>query len=99
MSIDVGNLSCEVTQADLNRTFAEYATVKRVRLPKARETGRFRGFDFVGMSSEEEESAAVVALDGAEWLGRNLKVNKAKLRENRGSFGGRENCRQGDRRY
>ena len=27
-------------------------------------------------------------LDGAEWMGRDLKVNKAKPREERGSFGG-----------
>jgi RNA recognition motif-containing protein len=92
MSIYVGNLSYEVTQEDLNSTFAEYGTVKRVQLPTDRETGRVRGFAFVEMGSDAEEEKAITELDGAEWMGRNLKVNKAKPREdNRGggnSFGG-----------
>ncbi|MEH2117719.1 RNA recognition motif domain-containing protein [Nostoc sp.] len=89
MSIYVGNLSYEVTQDALSAVFAEYGSVKRVQLPTDRETGRLRGFAFVEMSSEDEETKAIEALDGAEWLGRDLKVNKAKPREDRGgSFGG-----------
>jgi RNA recognition motif-containing protein len=91
MSIYVGNLSYDVTEADLNTVFAEYGTVKRVQLPTDRETGRMRGFGFVEMNAEAEEDAAIEALDGAEWMGRDLKVNKAKPREDRGgggSFGG-----------
>lgn len=89
MSIYVGNLSYEVTQEDLNAAFAEYGSVKRVQLPTDRETGRMRGFAFVEMDTDAEESAAIDALDGAEWMGRNLKVNKAKPKEDRGgSFGG-----------
>ncbi len=88
MSIYVGNLSYEVTQEDLTEVFAEYGSVKRVQLPTDRETGRMRGFGFVEMGSDEEEAAAIEALDGAEWMGRDLKVNKAKPKEDRGSFGG-----------
>lgn len=88
MSIYVGNLSYEVTQEDLNNVFTEYGTVKRVHLPTDRETGKMRGFGFVEMSAEEEETAAIEALDGAEWMGRELKVNKARERENRGPRGG-----------
>ncbi|MEH2244433.1 RNA recognition motif domain-containing protein [Nostoc sp.] len=89
MSIYVGNLSYEVTQDALSAVFAEYGSVKRVQLPTDRETGRLRGFAFVEMGSEDEETKAIEALDGAEWLGRDLKVNKAKPREDRGgSFGG-----------
>ncbi|MBW4647494.1 MAG: RNA-binding protein [Kastovskya adunca ATA6-11-RM4] len=88
MSIYVGNLSYEVTQEDLNAVFAEYGSVKRVQLPTDRETGRLRGFGFVEMGSEAEETAAIEALDGAEWMGRDLKVNKAKPREDRGGGGG-----------
>ncbi|MGB3205078.1 MAG: RNA-binding protein [Crinalium sp.] len=89
MSIYVGNLSYEVTEDDLNSVFAEYGTVKRVNLPSDRETGRPRGFAFVEMQTEDEETAAIEALDGAEWMGRDLKVNKAKPREdNRGGGGG-----------
>lgn len=101
MSIYVGNLSYDVTQDALSAVFAEYGTVKRVQLPTDRETGRLRGFAFVEMNSEAEESAAIDALDGAEWMGRDLKVNKAKPKEDRGgSFGGnRGGGGGGSRRY
>jgi RNA recognition motif-containing protein len=88
MSIYVGNLSYEVTSEDLTSVFAEYGTVKRVNLPTDRETGRPRGFGFVEMSTDAEEQAAIDALDGAEWMGRDLRVNKAKPREDRPSGGG-----------
>jgi RNA recognition motif-containing protein len=103
MSIYVGNLSYQVTQEDLTQVFAEYGTVSRVQLPTDRETGRLRGFAFVEMGTEAEETAAIEALDGAEWMGRDLKVNKAKPREPRSSSGGGgggwNNNRSRDRRY
>ncbi|HTL88461.1 MAG TPA: RNA-binding protein [Leptolyngbya sp.] len=88
MSIYVGNLSYEVTREDLTEVFAEYGSVKRVQLPVDRETGRMRGFGFVEMSSDAEEDAAIEALDGAQWMGRDLRVNKAKPREESRSGGG-----------
>lgn len=94
MSIYVGNLSYSVTQEDLQSVFAEYGTVKRVHLPTDRETGRFRGFAFVEMGTEAEEASAISELDGAEWMGRELKVNLARPRETRESSfrgGGRRN--------
>lgn len=93
MSIYVGNLSYDVTEENLNAVFAEYGTVRRVQIPTDRETGRVRGFGFVEMNSEDEEAAAIEALDGAEWMGRDLKVNKARPREQRKSFGGGGNRR------
>ncbi|MEM8863583.1 MAG: RNA-binding protein [Chloroflexota bacterium] len=80
MSIYVGNLSYDVTQDDLTQAFSEYGTVKNTHLPTDRETGRMRGFGFVEMATDAEEEAAIAALDGAEWMGRDLKVNKAKPR-------------------
>ena len=101
MSIYVGNLSYDVTENDLTGVFAEYGAVKRVQLPTDRETGRKRGFAFVEMGAEAEETAAIAALDGAEWMGRDLKVNKAKPREERApGGGGRGGNRDGfSRRY
>jgi RNA recognition motif-containing protein len=100
MSVYVGNLSYDATQDDLTQTFAEYGAVKNVQLPKDRETGHFRGFVFVEMGTDAEESAAIEALDGAEWMGRNLKVNKAKPREEKRSFGGSwDGSSRSDRRY
>ncbi|MGK7913401.1 MAG: RNA recognition motif domain-containing protein [Synechococcus sp.] len=80
MTIYVGNLSFRATEADVSDVFAEYGTVKQVKLPTDRETGRVRGFAFVEMSSDEEESKAIEELDGAEWLGREMRVNKARPR-------------------
>lgn len=88
MSIYVGNLSYDVTEEDLTQVFTEYGTITRVHMPTDRETGRMRGFAFVEMQSETEEDAAIEALDGAEWMNRELKVNKAKPRENKRSSGG-----------
>jgi RNA recognition motif-containing protein len=85
MSIYVGNLSYEVTQDHLKPVFEDYGKVTRVHFPTDRETGRARGFAFVEMSADAEEDAAITALDGAEWMGRVLKVNKAKPRENNDS--------------
>lgn len=94
MSIYIGNLSYEVKQEDLQEVFGDYGEVKRVHLPQDRQSGRPRGFAFVEMASEEDEDKAIEALDGAEWMNRNLKVNKARPREDNNSSGGRRNNRR-----
>lgn len=105
MTVYVGNLSYNATEDDLNEVFKEYGSVKRIQLPVDRETGRMRGFAFVEMSEEAEETAAIDDLDGAEWMGRTLKVNKARPRTERkpsGNRGGGFNKRDRDfssRRY
>jgi RNA recognition motif-containing protein len=81
MTIYIGNLSYKATEEDLKEVFAEYGPVKRVVLPTDRETGRLRGFAFVEMSDDAHEDTAISELDGAEWMGRQLKVNKAKPKE------------------
>lgn len=88
MTIYVGNLSYQATEEDLTAVFAEYGAVKRVVLPTDRETGRMRGFAFVEMTEDAQEDAAISELDGAEWMGRQLKVNKARPREDDGGRSG-----------
>ncbi len=87
MTIYIGNLSYQATEEDLKAVFAEYGTVKRVVLPTDRETGRMRGFAFVEMIDDAHEDAAISELDGAEWMGRQLKVNKARPPEENRSGG------------
>lgn len=101
MSIYVGNLSYEIEENDLREVFGEYGTVGRVSIPTDRESGRKRGFAFVEMSSASEETAAIEKLDGAEWMGRELKVNQARERQPRsnsgrggGGYGGRSDNRR-----
>ena len=88
MSIYVGNISYQVTEEDLTEVFSEYGKVTRVQVPMDRETGRQRGFAFVEMETEDEEVAAINALDGAEWMDRTIKVNKARPKENRNNRSG-----------
>ena len=88
MTIYVGNLSYRATEEDLTAVFAEYGAVKRVVLPTDRETGRMRGFAFVDMNEDAQEDAAITELDGAEWMGRQLRVNKAKPRDETNRRGG-----------
>jgi len=84
----VGNLSFNTSTQDLETMFAEAGTVTSANIIEDRETGRSRGFAFVEMSSAEEAQKAIASLDGKEIDGRNLKVNEAKPREDRGGSGG-----------
>ena len=88
MSIFVGNLSYEISQDDLVEVFQDYGKVQRVHIPVDKETGRKRGFAFVEMESKAQETTAIEALDGAEWMGRSIKVNQARDREERAPFNG-----------
>jgi RNA recognition motif-containing protein len=88
MSIFVGNLSYEISQEDLVDVFTDYGKVQRVHIPVDRDTGRKRGFAFVEMENKAQETAAIAALDGAEWMGRAIKVNQAREREERAPFNG-----------
>ena len=83
MTIYVGNLSYQAAKDDLSSVFSDYGTVKRVQLPTDQETGRVRGFAFVDMDDDAQEEAAIAALNEAEWMGRTLRVNKAKPRAER----------------
>ncbi len=88
MTIYVGNLSFQASEEDLWEVFGEYGKVTRITLPTDRETGKKRGFAFVEMEKDSEEDAIIAELDGAEWMGRELKVNKARPRESREGGGG-----------
>jgi RNA recognition motif-containing protein len=81
MTIYVGNLSFKATEADLRDVFGDYGAVKRVVVPTDRDTGRARGFAFVELEQSEHEDNAIGELDGAEWMGRELRLNKAKPKE------------------
>jgi RNA recognition motif-containing protein len=89
MTIFVGNLSFKASEEDLRLVFAEYGTVKQIKLPVDRETGRKRGFAFVELENEADEQKAIDELDGATWMGRDLRVNKALPRQT-GAGGSRD---------
>ena len=84
-SLFVGNLNFQTGEADLRALFAPYGEIQRVHMATDRETGRSRGFAFVELASDEGAAKAIAELDGKEVAGRNLKVNEARPRAERGA--------------
>ena len=85
----VGNLAYQTTEDDLKDLFSEYGTVTSCDLILDRFTSKSRGFAFVEMSSDEEAQKAIGETNGKSVDGRDLTVNEAKPREDRGGGGGR----------
>lgn len=83
MNIYVGNLPYTTTDADLSAAFGQYGEVASAAVIMDKMTGRSKGFGFVEMPAQAEAEAAIQALDGQDFNGRNLKVNEAKPREER----------------
>ena len=81
--IYVGNLPFSATEDEVRKAFEEHGEVQSIALITDRDTGRPRGFGFVEMESEAAD-AAITALDGRDLGGRNLRVNEARSREDRG---------------
>ncbi|MCK5269894.1 MAG: RNA-binding protein [Sedimentisphaerales bacterium] len=98
MNIYVGNLSFSTTEEGLRGLFEQSGPVDTVTIIQDRVTGRSRGFGFVEMPDDSNAQAAIAALDGNDFDGRNLKVNQAKEREDRGSRGGGGGYSGGGRR-
>ena len=92
MNIYVGNLSFDETESSLEAAFAAHGEVTSARIITDRETGRSRGFGFVEMSDQAQAQAAIAALNGTSVNGRELTVNEARPREDRGNGGGRSSA-------
>lgn len=88
MKLYVGNLSFQTTSEDLQQLFAQAGTVESATVVEDRDTGRSRGFGFVEMASKEEGEKAIEQFNGTDMNGRNLTVNEARPREDRGNRGG-----------
>ena len=91
MSIFVGNLPFRAEQEDVIELFSPFGEVANCSLPLERDTGRKRGFAFVEMADEAVEASAIESLQGAELMGRPLRINKAEPRGSaprRGGGGG-----------
>ena len=83
----VGNLTYNVNESDLEALFAPFGTVQSAQIIVDRDTNRSKGFGFVEMGTDAEAQAAIQALHGQDHGGRNLTVNEAKPREDRGGGG------------
>ena len=87
-NIFVGNMSFQTSEDDLRALFQPFGEIVRVNIPTDRDTGRARGFAFVEMSNASEASSAIAALNGRELGGRQLRVNEAQPKTERGGGGG-----------
>ena len=88
MKLYVGNLSFQTSSEDLQQLFSQAGTVESASVVEDRDTGRSRGFGFVEMATKEEGEKAIEQFNGTDLAGRNLTVNEARPREDRGGRGG-----------
>jgi RNA recognition motif-containing protein len=88
MKLYVGNLSFQTSSEDLQQLFAQAGAVESAAVVEDRDTGRSRGFGFVEMASKEDGEKAIQQFNGTDLKGRNLTVNEARPREDRGNRGG-----------
>lgn len=83
MNIYVGNLAYDVTEAEIQQTFAAFGTVTSASLIKDKFSGQSKGFGFVEMPDKTEAQAAIKNLNGKELKGRPIVVNEARPRSER----------------
>jgi len=95
MKLYVGNLSYEVTDADLRDAFSAHGQVSSAEVVKDRYSGQSKGFGFVEMPSQQEANAAMQALNGSDLKGRSINVNEARPRTGGGGGGGGGRDRRG----
>jgi RNA recognition motif-containing protein len=95
VKVYVGNLSYATTEDDLRTLFAQAGTVKSVALIKDRDTGRSKGFAFVEFETQVDAQKAISMFNGQQLGDREINVNLARPREERGGRGGRGGGRGG----
>ena len=88
MNIYVGNLSYNVTEENLRQAFEAFGQVTTATIIKDKYSGQPRGFGFVEMPDQVEAQTAIKNLNGKELLGRELNVNEAHARDDRGKSRG-----------
>ena len=83
MKLYVGNMPFSMDESQLRTSFGEFGEVDSANVITDRETGRPRGFAFVEMQDADARKA-MSELHEREVDGRQLKVNEARAREDRG---------------
>ena len=65
----------------LKDLFKAYGEVTKCTIPLEKDSGRKRGFGFVQMTRESSEKTAIDDLQDVEWMGREIRVNKAEQKD------------------
>lgn len=81
MNIYVGNLPWKATEDSLKEEFSTFGQVVSVKIITDKFTGKSKGFGFVEMANDAEAQNAISQMNGKDYMGRNLRVNEAKPRE------------------
>lgn len=80
MNIYAGNLSQQVTEADLREAFGAFGKVSFVNIVRSWRQKTSAGFGFLEMPEPREAEAAITALHGTELKGQPITVNEARPR-------------------
>ncbi|MCH1499400.1 MAG: RNA-binding protein [Akkermansiaceae bacterium] len=91
MKLYLGDLPFAASDDDIKEAFSAYGTIEDLFIPLDRETNRPRGFAFITLADDDLARKAIEEMDGADLMGRNLRVNEAEERrpqQNRGGGGG-----------
>jgi cold-inducible RNA-binding protein len=84
MKVYVGNLSKQISDAQLNEMAAPYGTLLSATVATERSSGESKGFGFIEFGSDQEARAAITGLDGRDVNGQALKVSEARPRKEHG---------------
>jgi RNA recognition motif-containing protein len=76
----IGNINYKASAEDVNQLFGQYGNVINVKLIE--KDGLKKGFGFVEFDSEESAKNAQNALNNQEFMGRNLRVDFARPKQN-----------------
>jgi cold-inducible RNA-binding protein len=79
-TIYVGNLNYSTTEESLRDFFTPFGEIDSVKMITDRDTGRFKGYAFVEMTTDDAAQSAILSLNGKELDGRPLRVNEARRR-------------------
>ncbi|HSY47896.1 MAG TPA: RNA-binding protein [Thermoanaerobaculia bacterium] len=80
MKLYVGNLSKQITDAQLNDLAIPFGKLISANVATERKGGESKGFGFLEYGNDDEARAAITGLNGRDVNGQALKVNEAKPR-------------------
>jgi RNA recognition motif-containing protein len=87
MNLFIGNISRDVTEADLRELFEPFGKVDTVTVVKDKFSGVSKGFAFVEMRVKAEAEAAIAALYRKPLKGQSIDITEARPRGQRKSGG------------
>jgi RNA recognition motif-containing protein len=80
--IYAGNLSYQMTDDTLRELFQQHGEVTSVKIIRYPDSGKSKGFGFIEMMKDDDADSAIQKLNGADVMGRNIRVNIARPKRN-----------------